>query len=79
MIVNTMPELANHLVNLTDGNDALFLLAWKSFFNGTVVLGQTYDILANMQKAWSNFLSTGQAAAFVIGIMVGWFIKGIMP
>ncbi|MDF0552370.1 hypothetical protein [Kamptonema sp. UHCC 0994] len=79
MIVNTVPEIANHLVSLTDGNDSLLLLLWNSLFDGTVVLGQTYDIFANMQKAWSNFLSTGQAAAFVIGIFVGWFIKGIMP
>ncbi|HLO49733.1 MAG TPA: hypothetical protein VK211_15060 [Kamptonema sp.] len=79
MIVNTLPEIASHLVNLTDGNDPLILLVGNSLFDGTVVLGQTYDIFANMQKAWSNFLSTGQAAAFVIGIFVGWFIKGIMP
>lgn len=79
MILNTVPEITNHFFSLSDGNDSLLLLLGNSLFDGTVLLGQTYDIFADIQKAWSNFLSTGQAAAFVIGIFVGWFIKGIMP
>jgi hypothetical protein len=44
-----------------------------------VLLGQSYDIFADVQKAWNNFVSTGQIGAFFIGIFVGWFIKGIIP
>jgi hypothetical protein len=79
MIIHTLSEFTNYLVSMTDGNHGLFLLTGKSLVNGTMVLAQSYDIFTNMQKAWSNFLSTGQAAAFVIGIMFGWFIKGILP
>jgi hypothetical protein len=79
MIVHTAPEFTNYLVSMTDGNHHLFWSTGKSLVKGTMVLAQSYDIFVNMQKAWSNFLSTGQAAAFVIGIMFGWFIKGILP
>lgn len=58
---------------LTSPND------WSELLNSTVVLGQTYDIFTNIQKSWNNFLSTGQAGAFVIGMIIGWFIKSIMP
>ncbi len=79
MIANNLPEFTHYLVGMTDGNHHLFWSAGKSVVKGTMVLAQTYDIFTNVQKAWSNFLSTGQAAAFVIGIMFGWFIKGILP
>jgi len=79
MIVHTVSEFTHHFVSLTDGNHGLFLLTGKSLVSGTMVLAQSYDIFENVQKAWSNFLSTGQAAAFVIGIIFGWFVKGILP
>ncbi len=73
MIVNNLPEFTQHLVTLTDGNDAVFWLTWKSLVHSTMVLAQSYDIFENVQKAWSNFLSTGQAAAFVINWSSGSF------
>ncbi|OCR01369.1 hypothetical protein BCD67_23225 [Oscillatoriales cyanobacterium USR001] len=79
MIVNNLPEFTHHLVSLTDGNDALFWLTWKSLVHSTTVLAQTYDILDNVQKAWNDFWSSGQGAAFVVGVMFGWFIKSIRP
>lgn len=79
MIVNLMPEITAGLTSSINGNDATHLLVLKSHLSSTVVLGQSYDIFANFQKAWNNFVSTGQIGAFFIGIFIGWFIKGIIP
>ncbi len=79
MIVNLMPEITAGLTNSINWNDAAHLLVWKSHLSSTVLLGQSYDIFADFQKAWNNFVSTGQIGAFFIGIFIGWFIKGIIP
>ena len=79
MIVNLMPEITAGLTSSINWNDAAHLLVLKSHLSSTVLLGQSYDIFGDVQKAWNNFVSTGQIAAFIIGIFVGWFIKGIIP
>ena len=79
MIVSLMPEITAGLTNSINWNDAVHLLVLKSHLSSTVLLGQSYDIFADIQKAWNNFVSTGQIGAFFIGIFVGWFIKGIIP
>jgi hypothetical protein len=79
MIVNLMPEITAGLTGAIDWNDAAHLLIWKTHLSSTFVLGQSYDIFTNFTKAWNNFVSTGQIGAFIIGIFIGWFIKGIMP
>jgi hypothetical protein len=78
MIVNLMPEITAGLTSSINWNDAAHLFVLKSH-SSTVLLGQSYDIFANFQKAWNNFVSTGQIGAFFIGIFIGWFIKGIIP
>lgn len=79
MIVNLMPEITAGLTNSINWNDVAHLLVLKSHLSSTVLLGQSYDIFADVQKAWNNFVSTGQIGAFFIGIFIGWFIKGIIP
>jgi len=79
MIVNLMPEITAGLTNSINWNEAAHVLVLKSHLSSTVLLGQSYDIFADVQKAWNNFVSTGQIGAFFIGIFVGWFIKGIIP
>ncbi len=79
MIVNLMPEITAGLTSSINWNDVAHLLVLKSHLSSTVLLGQSYDIFADVQKAWNNFVSTGQIGAFFIGIFIGWFIKGIIP
>ena len=79
MIVNLMPEISAGLTSSINWNDVAHLLVLKSHLSSTVLLGQSYDIFADVQKAWNNFVSTGQIGAFFIGIFIGWFIKGIIP
>lgn len=78
MIVNLMPEIMAGLTGSIHWHDAADLLVFKSNLS-TVLLGQSYEIFTNFQKAWNNFVSTGQIGAFFIGIFVGWFFKGIFP
>lgn len=79
MILNLIPEITAGFTSSINWHDVIHVLVLKSHLSSTVVLGQTYDILTNFQKSWNHFVSSGQIAAFFIGIMVGWFIKGIMP
>jgi len=79
MIVNLMPEITAGLTSSINWNDGAHLLVLNSDLSSTVVLGQSYDIFADVQKAWNNFVSTGQIGAFFIGIFIGWFLKGIIP
>ncbi|WP_272082416.1 hypothetical protein [Microcystis aeruginosa] len=37
---------------------------------------QDVDIIGNVQKAFSNFVKTGQAWALVIGLIVGYMFRG---
>ncbi|MBE9092586.1 hypothetical protein [Tychonema sp. LEGE 07203] len=78
MIVNLMPEIIAGPIGSIPWHDAVHLLVVKSHLN-TVILGQSYEIFTNFQKAWNHFVSSGQIGAFFIGIFVGWFFKGIFP
>ena len=64
MIVNLMPEITAGLTSSINWNDVTHLLVLKSHLSSTVVLAQSYDIFTNFQKAWNNFVSTGQIGAF---------------
>ncbi|MBD2289523.1 hypothetical protein H6F92_12250 [Microcystis wesenbergii FACHB-1317] len=37
---------------------------------------QDVDIIGNVQKAFSNFVKTGQAWALLIGLIVGYMFRG---
>ncbi len=77
MIVNLMIETTVGLTSSINWNDAVHLLILKSHLSLTPILAQSYEIFTNFQKAWNHFVSSGQIAAFGIGLFVGWFIKGI--
>jgi len=66
------------LTSSINWSDVAHLLVRKSNLS-TVILGQSYEIFTNFQKAWNNFVTTGQIGAFFIGMFVGWFFKGIFP
>jgi hypothetical protein len=38
---------------------------------------QNVDLIANMQSGWDDFLKTGKAGALVIGLVMGYLIRGI--
>ncbi|MDY6901601.1 MAG: hypothetical protein SWZ49_26500 [Cyanobacteriota bacterium] len=44
------------------------------------VIAQTVndpDLLGNLQKAWNNFVETGQIWALLIGLVIGYLIRNL--
>ncbi|AHJ27301.1 hypothetical protein PN465_09360 [Nodularia spumigena CS-584] len=35
------------------------------------------DVLGQMQQAWNNFVTTGQIWALLIGLIVGYVLRGL--
>jgi hypothetical protein len=35
------------------------------------------DLLGNLQKAWNNFVETGQIWALLIGLVIGYLIRNL--
>jgi hypothetical protein len=46
---------------------------------GLVIMAEipNVDILSNMQTGWTDFIQSGKAGASVIGLVVGYMIRGI--
>ena len=38
---------------------------------------QNVDILGNMQAGWADFLQSGKAGTFTIGLVLGYVVRGI--
>ena len=46
--------------------------------NGLVLAQfQNVDILGNMQAGWADFLQSGKAGTFTIGLVLGYIVRGI--
>jgi len=63
----------NYLNNLT------WDLFWHLPTSAIVVAQQITDpnIVGQMQKAWNHFIQTGQVWALLIGLVIGYMIKGL--
>ncbi len=47
--------------------------------HGLIILAEVpnVDILGNIQSAWTDFLQTGKAGASVVGLVLGYMIRGM--
>lgn len=79
MLVNLMHEVTAGLAGMTVNSDSVRLALWKSLFNWTVLAQQVSDtnVLNDMQKAFNNFIQTGQVWAMLIGIIIGYTLRNI--
>lgn len=71
--------IANLISTITDSNIFdLFLLkalsGWQFFAQQVDV-----DLWADVQKAWTNFIECGQLWALIVGLVIGWMVKSIVP
>lgn len=86
---NIIELVTNYLPNVHDWNDALQQLQMHSQTSlqqlhlhtqaSWNVLAQTVqdpDVLGQMQKAFNNFIKSGQVWALGIGVVLGYMIKG---
>lgn len=37
------------------------------------------DLVADIQNTWNTFVVTGQIWAFIVGVVVGFMVKGLFP
>ena len=79
MVINAVQEITACLPSMTHGHDSVLQLQSMSPINWTVV-AQTItdqDLLGNIQKAFNNFIKTGQVWALLIGLFIGYMIRSL--
>ena len=77
MVINLVHQATAGLAGMTVSSDSVQLFLWKSLFNGAVLAQQVSEtnVLTDMQKAFNNFVQTGQIWAMLIGIVIGYIIR----
>lgn len=65
--------------NQIDGINSLPLLFSKLSFELTLLAQQVSDpnLLGQVQSAWNHFVQTGQIWALFMGVIIGYFIRGM--
>ncbi|MGK7920360.1 MAG: hypothetical protein AB4080_10195 [Trichodesmium sp.] len=66
--------LINNVSNFCDLFRPKLFYSWQIFAQQVDV-----DLWADVQKAWSNFIECGQLWALVVGLVIGWMVKSILP
>lgn len=58
-------------------SESLPVWVWFSSFDTTVLAQQSAntDIIQNVQRAFDNFVESGQVWAFLIGLILGYFFR----
>ena len=74
----TMTQLGLNMIN--NYNDLLDLLGVKVLYSWQIFAQQVdIDLWLDIQKAWNNFIECGQGWALLVGLIIGWMVKSILP
>ena len=74
----TMTQLSFNIIN--NYNDLLDLLGVKVLYSLQIFAQQLdIDLWLDIQKAWNNFIECGQGWALLVGLIIGWMVKSILP
>lgn len=74
----TMTQLGFNMIN--NYNDLLDLLGVKVLYSWQIFAQQVdIDLWLDIQKAWNNFIECGQGWALLVGLIIGWMVKSILP
>jgi len=74
----TMTQLSFNIIN--NYNDLLYLLGVKVLYSLQIFAQQLdIDLWLDIQKAWNNFIECGQGWALLVGLIIGWMVKSILP
>lgn len=79
MVVNIMPEITAWLPSMNHAQDAALQLQSMLPINLSVV-AQTIkdpDLMGNVQKTFNHFIQSGQLWALLIGLIIGYMIRGL--
>ncbi|MCL2924108.1 MAG: hypothetical protein MGF17_05615 [Trichodesmium sp. MAG_R04] len=74
----TITQLGLNMIN--NYSDLLDLLGVKVLYSGQIFAQQLdIDLWSDIQKAWNNFIECGQGWALLVGLIIGWMVKSILP
>lgn len=78
MLVNLMQTMTSWLSVQVYSNDSLSMLVAKMPYWSVVLAYQVREtnLWGQVQGAWNHFVQTGQIWALIIGVILGYFIKG---
>lgn len=79
MIVSVSQEITNYFPSTTYTNNSGSQLVGSLPINSTIV-AQTItdsDLLGDFQRAYSNFVDSGQVWALLIGLVLGYMIRSL--
>ncbi len=77
MMLDIMPDLMSWLPHALPWSDPVHTWIWNMPHDWTVLAQQfNEDPFANFRAAVDNFIKTGQVWAFLIGLVLGYLIKG---
>ncbi len=80
MNLSETPLLALELINFPIQQENYFLAYQNPSQTQTQILIsqkiEDIDILADMRKAWDNFIDSGQVWALLIGLSIGYMFRG---
>lgn len=79
MVVNAIQEITAWFPSLPHSHYSVLQLQSMLPINWTVVAQQLSDpdLLGNLQKAFNNFIESGQVWALLIGLIIGYMIRGL--
>lgn len=79
MVVEGLQAVTAGLDSISYWNDALGGLNSHSSLDWLVLAQQVDDpnVLGQMGNAWNNFVKTGQIWAMLIGLVIGYFFRGM--
>ncbi len=79
MIEHIIPQTLD-LTLINNGSNFLDLLEPKVLYSWQLFAQQVdVNLWDDVQKAWNNFIESGQVWALLVGLVIGWMVKSILP
>lgn len=74
-----MQEITTLLPNIIHAHQIGWQMLWDLPIDLTLIAQTIHDsdLLGNVQKSFSNFIESGQAWALLIGLIIGYMIRGL--
>lgn len=80
MVTNTMQGITAWLSSLPLSGNLVSDLLWKLPINWTTVLAQHIDdpnLIGKVQSSFDHFVQSGQVWALLVGVILGYIIRGL--
>ncbi|MCL1468189.1 hypothetical protein [Argonema galeatum] len=80
MVVNAIQAMTNWWATQAHSMDSVSVLLSKLPLSVTLFAQQVSDpdLVGQVQRAWGYFIQSGQIWALVVGVIVGYFIRGMV-